>query len=401
MIDYFGEQLLSCSDSKDFEDYSRLLIKQLADAYDDYEPLKTFLGSPGHKWRVTSAWQKAVRRGDTFTALRMVNALWEHEPKYVMYRLPVILLEDVGWGNPGLLLAGMFICNHQKWMMDNSSPKKVMYMITKLACESVKDRSTCDVTVTTDRLFSTAPAIKDIFLMGSLEDRLAILADETHTDPMKRMAALWSIAGTSSYEGGVMTPYAVKKPVLREIVEGFHPIAQYAWKVGSSRMKDGMPLAALITFNMIENAEKVWVDDQEWLTYPADEKLGNYPGSTFDWHVQEGKASIAYFLKACPPWAEWLGNWILPSDKKSMIAATARFLFRVESGVVDKRLLYEPWSEFITKETIEAAASAHGIPASHVEQGKELLKANLPMLNYARSRVLGLDTIAKPEVVSL
>lgn len=361
-----------------YEERARETFRGWLEAYDAVVP-KVELDDPSHKWRATSAWQKAIRRGDRETARRALAGLWALNPRYVLYRLPVILLEDVGWGHPELMQVGMVACGRRGWGGD---PERMVSMITDMAVAAVKDRTSCDLAVATDRLFVVDPRVKEILLLPSTVARVDMLQDTART-PFERMAALWSLAGTDRFpQEHVMTPYSVVREELDAIVDALHPAGHDAWRIGASRMKNAMPLAALLTGEYVSHARSVWVEEEP---IPPEADIGGYPASSFDWFTREGRKAITDFMRVCAPWREWLAQFV--GGRNDQRVLTARFLFRVESGLLGRRLRYEPWSPIITRMPLQAAASAHGLTTADVDHGKRLLARSLAELIEVRQEV--------------
>src|SRR5690349_15658793 len=65
----------------------------------DFVQRDTVLKEPARKWRVSSAWQKAIRRGNVEVAIRMAEGLYSLDPPYAWRRINVIALEDIGVAN--------------------------------------------------------------------------------------------------------------------------------------------------------------------------------------------------------------------------------------------------------------------------------------------------------------
>src|SRR5260221_1395547 len=57
-------------------------------------------GFPAVKWLLSSAVQKLIRRGRAEQAVKTALALHALDPDYLPRRLPIIAIEDSGFGNP-------------------------------------------------------------------------------------------------------------------------------------------------------------------------------------------------------------------------------------------------------------------------------------------------------------
>ncbi|MGD0121708.1 MAG: hypothetical protein ABSC46_04000 [Candidatus Limnocylindrales bacterium] len=338
------------------------------------------LADPDHKWRATSAWQKAIRRGNSDAARWFVAALWNHDPKYVLYRLPIILLEEVGLGDPALVLAGMAACGSKGGARRGL---ELASMLTERAAAAVKDRSSCDLVVATERLIKVDPVVGRVFRASDLQTRKDVFLDRSRS-PFERMSALWSLAGTTKYPGDdIRAANPISRDELAELIP--HGFTRDLWTVGTGAMRDALPLGAILTAEYWAASASAWAEN-EATSIPPDELLAGYPASTYDQFTREGKRAIAHFLRASRPWRHWVSQYT--PDRRRQKDITARFLFRVESGLVNRRLRYEPGSRLITEAPLLATAQMFGIPAAEVQVGKRLLIEQLPVLTQARRRVL-------------
>lgn len=96
-----------------------------------------------YKWLISSCLQKSLRRGRFDLAKNYVNFLWEHDRNYLTYRFSTILSEDVGIANVDLINEYL-ATNIAKRKIDEAGGLDFILSITKRACESIKDRSSCD-----------------------------------------------------------------------------------------------------------------------------------------------------------------------------------------------------------------------------------------------------------------
>lgn len=112
----------------------------------DAPRLSTSLKNEGSRYRVTSAMQKAIRRGHTDIALRMANALATSMSPYFWYRICVVAMEDVLFGNIEATKKTLWLASNKDVREKYGNLKSAAY-ITTLLTNGGKDRSACDSVV--------------------------------------------------------------------------------------------------------------------------------------------------------------------------------------------------------------------------------------------------------------
>lgn len=116
------------------------------EAYETMPLVQLCLKNTERRWEVVSAWQKAVRRGDTEQALRLVSAVvsgedWE-SIKLLWRRIGVTAIEDVGLANlPLVALCLAMGALYSKIAYRAVSPHKAMEFLSIKLCSGVKDRT--------------------------------------------------------------------------------------------------------------------------------------------------------------------------------------------------------------------------------------------------------------------
>ena len=124
---------------KDVDSRQEAILVKVLSTF-DYTPTTQRASSPASKWRMISALQKAVRRGNVQAAVKFAVASNALDPLYCYYRMSVIAIEDIGSANPDL--AVLFIwASRNKAVRDKLGAEKVVaYFATEMA-KSVKDRN--------------------------------------------------------------------------------------------------------------------------------------------------------------------------------------------------------------------------------------------------------------------
>jgi hypothetical protein len=109
--------------------------------------------------------------------------------------------------------------------------------------------------------------------------------------------------------------------------------------------------------------------------------IGEVPCWAFDKHVRDGNKALARLLETDCETARWVSAHIPPGQRLGFLGG---ILFRVESGLVSKRL------RWLTADALRQMAE-FGCPALRgpdPAEIMELLRRDLPKLNEARRYVV-------------
>lgn len=344
----------------------------------------TSMKDKNSKWRIVSCLQKAIRRGDTATATKMLNALYDAEKSYALYRLTVIALEDVGAGNPPLVHEWLqYVSNKEiRETYSEEENKRVVFQFVIDMCESVHDRNACDLLCCADWLQEYA-GLRE-WASEASEIELALMASSQSADLIERTICLWNLAGTSKFKSPVMVEREGRVSSLLEVYRRMGLSEQYVdlVKIGSMWQREGHPITIGLTIMESQDADS-WVDDD--LISLGRIKM-TYLSSAFDMHTWEGKKAIAYFRKSCSELGAWLNeNGIESFDDYVKVVGSA--VFRLEGHQVSKRLQY-PMNAWIQEKTSQAFARCSGLLS--VDKGlevREIVRRNIHLLHEARSKV--------------
>ena len=405
-----GSDYLAFDDCKikaDMVAVAKTLVPQALDSVELPDFVSSTMRAPAHKWRISSAWQKAIRRGDVQVALRMASALDDHDPSYIPKRAATVLLEDIAHADPLLLATFMPMLGHLGWIAKEFTTRQFALKLTYLMCLAVKSRATCDLAEWIDCAVKLSKTAHDMVYghSGLPLNELSELACNPHADPHHRGLALWSFLGTKKYPGGFAPPNigGSAPEIVSDLVDNGLPAwAKVLFDVCGSKMSNNLPVAWLSVELALHSYPDVTVRDPlhpRW--EPA--MIGNYPDYTFEYHCAEGKSALRYMVAACEPLREYFSSLTPPiTDKPGMMMALSCLVFRSEAGFLSKALSFHR-SETIQRECELVTSAAYGIPVDRFDQGMALLHANRASLDYARRRVLNVipSGSTKPKMISM
>ena len=380
-----------------------------------YEPIDTYIKIPSHKYRAVSALQKAIRRGDTKTALRMANALHGLDWEYVWRRLAVIALEDIGVADVPLVCATIWVCGKKQWRNSNGGCLQYLHMLVHRMAAGVKDRSVIDLVCWADwgpdldgnrAYWFNMPDSESQELIGQVSQTETM--HDTSQVLVNRMLAAWSMVGTKRARG----------EHVPENQEGSMHTFMKSWQAGPCKLPPAVEMMCMMSLNKIGDAMPIaypliwqmaqtsfmklaltpgqhfgmhWELDVKYVQLP---KLGSYPSESFDQHCREGKKAIRMFNTICKPAHEYLledCKLAALDDPATFIAEAFRrtsiLVFRVEGAQVDKRLVFDGSRDLF--DIAELALNwSQGNPGELNDYAMDLVRENMATLHWCRRHVL-------------
>lgn len=362
------------------EEYQERLIADLK----EYEFVKkpTVLKNKGNKWRVSSAMQKAIRRGDVEMALRTASAIHGLEPDYVWRRLCTVVLEEVGVADIDLCARFLWVATQKVWRNKNGGSLEYLYLLVEQMCRSLKDRNACDlpcIGYIDPRLEEHRKATAD--LTG--EELASVIADNDVPAENRCLVAQylahWEHPKVKRTEGRHLFLEALQSAGIDE------KVIEVA-RMGMAKQYELQPYGIPFVWQMVEASKAngtLTMEPDELTDLPL---VAGLPSEAFDRHNQEGKRSISYFFAACEPVRETYYA-MLGEDKAACLNALGAVLFRVEGHQVDRRLVYEGSKE-IDRVAVIGDLWYNGVVPEKQQPLLEVTAAHLDDLHAARMRVI-------------
>jgi hypothetical protein len=377
-----------CLDEKAVSD------KLLADYSAVMEPgvgagLETRLSTPNAKWRVVSGFQKAVRFGSVDHALRCVNALVSGgEEKYLMRRMAVTALEDIGLADPVLAATVLAAVRNKKWRDANGGDARVLMNLARDMAATKKSRLACHISVAAGYSPNSLPLKQSVAAM--LPEQWLDLYTDPGSDMEARMVAGWCLDGSLKYvdENGEEKYVArAKKEMLAAFDKLGLPCLLKAVGDWAARLGiEGLGVATGLAWT-------VWFNGGEEATIHANEVDEPEPvvrgmlSAAYDMHTQEGKRSFAYFSKSCPEISELAEKY--GANKLGYIGNLVFILegSRLRNDVYGYGAA-EYWAQQSYLAQMEAAGVAPELAEKALAEGLPCLLANMDKLHHARRRIM-------------
>jgi hypothetical protein len=345
----------------------------------EFVPRTTFLRNRGSKWRVASALQKAIRRGQTETAIRMANGLHGHEPGYVWRRLCTVVLEDIGVGDLDLCGRFLWVATRPAWRQANGGDLPLLYMLVEQMCAAAKDRNACDLPGWAD-MDPMLEAHRQAALDLSLEELTSLLVNPDV--PLVNRALIFQALGHRDHPSfGKTEGFKAGLEALREA--GFPELVLEVARMGRSKQYETPPYGIPLVWWLLQQAKTVEVVPDELIELPM---IGSFPSSAFDMHNREGKRALKLFYDRCDPLREALIAAIPGSWEEHHHWSLGTLVFRTEGHQVDRRLVYDG-AALIDRECTRAHLCHNFVPAQAQAELLALTREHLPLLHEIRLEV--------------
>lgn len=318
---------------------------------------------------LSSAWQKAIRRGDTNLAIRCALELHHRDPDYIWRRIRIIALEDISVGDTELAASILAIAGKRVLQKAWGEGRLISSLMTQLA-NAHKSRTACDLVVA----LPSDPTSVDARVLTMN------LAHFDH-DQLLLLASTWrQTTAYSTQQGGRWRTLSKGNSGLRD---------QYLDRIKAPDLvrfiaTRGSGTEALNTLLVPASQLKALACDTLTPTSPP----------TASWDLIQGLPAYAYCMYSAPG-MQALGQFLRHSDwtprlqalgVRNLRKALGYLVFYVEGGYLHRPLhvchaaAIQEWSE-------ELALGRFGIPADQVKTLKADMAADLPRLNAFRRLV--------------
>jgi hypothetical protein len=190
----------------------------------------------------------------------------------------------------------------------------------------------------------------------------------------ERALALWFALGTDRRRSGLVSRRGEPRLVFDYLCEAGwpHSIVEVA-REGFRRTNEVLcPLVALLC---CEQREPTRVESDD---LPPEVMIGDVPCWAVDIFWREGRAAFGRFLDTGAPAARWMRGNIRPARR---VAFLGHIVFRVEGGLVDRRLRWRLGDDLRRQTDIECS----GPDCPDATEILDRMRVDLPLLNEARA----------------
>lgn len=329
------------------------------------------------KWLLVSCLQKSIRKGFKELALNYADKLYEIERGYLLYRLSIIAIEDVGLGNIDLI-HDFLSTEIRKANIEERGGKDYVMKVVEYLASSVKDRSACDLT-------SLAS-----FYQNETENQTPeqVFLNKNESVANRALAG-WKIIGGKKHKNNLvgledqhdfekfldLNEKIVNNKKIIEILKFSNTVHRephfiafgLLYSLYESELAEKLKMGKYVTGQSVEKQFPITLVQNKWLI------------DGIDWHTKEGKGAVFEFAKDNNELVKHLKTMVI--DSETITALIGMLLFRQNGHQVDKRLFY-PTSvanlKMTQKLTFQSMVNNNAADFAHA---MKLLEESTPLLN--------------------
>lgn len=326
----------------------------------------------GDKWVVSSAMQKAIRRGLVDIALSAAASLWHQDRQNFWRRLHIAALEDVGVGHIDAVvqvLAATASPSFRKHVGD----LQVGLYLTRLLCEATKCRAADELFLQLERSSAHDDMRKHF---AKAEDSLLIAYITDESEPLStRAMALWYLAGTQKYTSDIIPQRKGSMKLAAEVVASLAVSPAITHGCIAVMKRTQWPLALFTPLIYQETQKQPDALIIEPCSIPDSPCVEGIPHFAADVYTRIGQSCFRQLQKDVPELREY-------SVKQIGVA-----VFYLEGGLLDKVLLSPMLAELQQAGEL-ADAEGLGLPLLDYMNLRNCLMHNMPTLTDIRQEQL-------------
>jgi len=362
-----------------------MILSDLQNRLQGYQmPTKPGRGTdPNNRWRTVSSMQKSIRFGKAEEAVFAASAAFDMDKSYLLRRLGVTAVEDVGAGSPYAMLATLAVGSSHAWrtVVDE---RRLMCFLADMQANAPKDRALCNFLIIVD--FDNDLADDKAFMATKPNLTLKSIIENEAESIERRMCAAWIMSGTKRYAGETMPPDNDRSAshMFEYMVErGLSRMSLYLAAKTASRLGEAMWISFLFWDEWLRKTKSMMIISDG--NMPEMPKVGKLLGAAYDMHTREGRVAIGKFKKEYGK--ELQPFFIAVSSTKQIDRLLHLGVFCCEGGRLASRVTFRN-SEELQKQTLITEIGSTGLPVSLHAAFMEKLTSMLPQLNICREQVL-------------
>lgn len=358
-------------------------LATLASTAPDFYPRP--LKDPSNKGLVRSAFQKAMRRGETDRALRMGEFLVDADDTAAWRSLATVLVEDIGFGDLDLLAYGTIttLKTIREGFGGSAGADKLFAAMVQRACEAPKTRSCCELSLGADK---------------GAGDVWKLLTEKWGDDDTALMNLMLDDSLPTAYVASCLLRKRLRgqgadalMPPLQRIMESLDDWREArACMMSFERTVDSMNLALFPIIRKLNAVDEEIEVVEETPTWPEEAIIKSVSSAAFDMHTGIGARALKALWNQTRGECEWMQEVEAnpPFEDWSPIKTIGSLVFIVEGGLLDRRLM-SPTLKALKRYQDTNFAKGYGVPAYVVDQAfDELLEFTtelIPKLNELRA----------------
>ena len=339
------------------------------------------------KWLLSSAVQKLIRRGDAERVISHVITLEEVDPTYLVRRLPIIAVEDVGLGSVDLVYGVVNLLSTGRLSKKFSVDEQLCILVSLVdrLTSAVKSRAACDLLSLAMCADKQCNQLQKYFSLAPNE--LVAIATDRTLDILSRSFALYVLSGVTRYVNGrYQSASKFEQSALQQCAELLG--APTAIRAIVAKGRNTLGLAAMLP--LAHELLELHHQNIRFFCASTDTEQHNsgwHPTSlplfALDQYTRLGKKVFAELADTDPAFCTLLAS--APKSKRSSIIGMA--IFHVEGCLLNKRRTNDCLEQ--TRFDVERAELAGlGLPEADHQPLYDYLQLHIHIVDQRRSELL-------------
>lgn len=331
---------------------------------------------PVSVWVAASLLQKAIRRGRTDLAAAAAATLLVNDPDRLWRRLGGIAFEDVGLADPCVVGLTTVALAGKRVRADLGGEWRVASWLAQRLAFATKCRATDDLLMAVETMPSLADQRRDLARLTHDQLRRVILGTGSLHE---RALALLYLAGTEARPNPHFRLRRGEPALAFDVLDelGAPPTIIEVSREGYRKTREALCLLLPFLSAERDDSTPTIADDD----LPPEAMAGPVPCWTLDAYSREGKEALRRFNSTRAGMATWSRKHLQPGQR---LPCAARVLFHVEGGLLThrRRTALTDSLRWVNEE------EASGATPEQVRQAMDLMRADLPVLNAIRARIM-------------
>ena len=327
---------------------------------------------------ISSLLQKSIRRGELIVAQRAALTLLMRRGPAIWRRLLVIAFEDVGIGDPDLLLEAVSLATDASSRKCLGGNRAAAVRLAGLLANAPKDRSTNHL-INGAAFHPRLESIRKALRRAPLTDCLAVVEDPDWPLPERAVAAWYASGmplGRDGAENGDLH-------ALLDCFRGQGVPEELIGATATAARQIGEPIAILVPLLWLAS-RAVGFSQAQQVPVPPTRVAAGVPLYSLDKHTRLGRAAIAKFAAENGAVRQFLDGHVEVGRRRDAVMIAA---YHVDGIPIANRFDW-PASHALEAFGRETDLLHAGVPSEAHDRLCGLVKENLEHLNQIRAAVL-------------
>lgn len=330
------------------------------------------------KWLAASCLQKSIRNGLTDLSLSYAEQLYDIERAYLLYRLSIIMIEDIGIAN--IDLVHLFLTTEiKKQTIEDLGGKNFVLDIVQKTSESIKDRTAADLSHLS-------------YFIDTYNEPICIETFQKEENIINKCLILWLLNGSQKY-----IKHSIQEEgnfeMFKETIDNMS-ISNKIKDIIYSAIKfhrEPHVFALPICFELFNQEKNLTMGKFKTGDYIESKNLpieiyknkdGDWLNLGIDKHTREGAKALNNFIYSNTDIKNFLNKHQVP--KETWQELIGHIIFRTEGHQVNKRLFYPTAVQIMKENQQNVFLDTYNISFYEIQN---IIKQNINYYNSERKKI--------------